>query len=181
MTAATMTKQAAARRLIEGAARMSAVGEDAVAVHVVAASALNLLRELLAQRGPGLVEQLMQAGIYQTALLRMQGGQVPEHPEFERQLDLIIEAIEAGIVTEPADINLLMGPHSERGLLDPMLRPFNFLKHAQKDPLATLNEADVKPVEALNLAIVAYMMLFPGEGMSQPVRAFLAAHTTRTP
>lgn len=173
-----MTKQAAALRLIEGAARMCAAGEDAVVVHVVAASALNLLRELLAKRGPGLVEQLLQAGVHQAALTRMQGGQVPEDEELKRQLDLIVDAIEAGAVTEPADLNVIMGPHTERGLLDPMLRPFNFLKHAQNDPLATLDEADVTPVEALSLAIVAYMMLFPGEAMSPSVQAFLIARTT---
>lgn len=174
-----MTKQGAALRLIESGARMIAADEDAVAVHVVAASALNLLRELLSQGGPGLVEQLMQAGFYKAALDRMAGKPVPENEELERQLDLLIAAIESGVVVEPSDVGVLMDAQMERGLLDPMLRPFNFLKHAQRDPLATLDEADVKPVRALQLAIVAYLMLFPGDGLSEPVRSFLVAHLPR--
>ncbi len=178
MAEIALTKQAAAHRLIQSAVHMIEAEQDALAIHVVAASAVNLLRELLAERGPGLVEQTLQYGLWSAAKFRIEGKPtgLPEDEALDAIIDEVVQRIESGVVESHLDLNIKGAPQSERQFLDPILRPFNYLKHAQRDPLATLNETDVKPTYALNIAIAAYHFLFPGETMTADVVAFSQGH-----
>jgi len=171
----TLTKQAAAHRLIASSIRMANDGEDALARHVVAASAVNLLRELIADRGPNLTEHALQYSFYSQAMARIDGR--PTGFENEEAVcaivDRIVEAINAGQVKSYMDLRVEVSAAEERRMLDSILRPFNFLKHAQRDPLATLNQDDVNPLHALQVAIAAYYFLFPGETMTPDILAFV--------
>jgi len=57
-----------------------------------------------------------------------------------------------------------------------LIGPFNFLKHADKDPEGILAEQDVKPVEATSFAVTAYGFLFPDEELDPKVAKFLRQH-----
>ena len=178
-----LTKQAAAHKLIVSATRMAYENQDALARHVVAASALNLLRELIATRGPNLTEHALQYSFYSQAMARIEGRTTGFEDEeaVQQILDGIVEAIKTGQVKSYTDLKIDVPTSEERRMLDPILRPFNYLKHAQRDPLATLDEADVKPLDALLFAIAAYYFLFPGEKMTPDILAFAkrqgSAHT----
>lgn len=125
MGPATLTKQAAAYRLILSGIRMIDGGEDPVATHVVAASAMNLLRELLAESKIGLADNLLQAGLYKSAKDRMDGKDTsfPKGEQFEPILEEIIKAIEEGHVNGPEDIQLI-GSLSDRSMIASRPNPF---------------------------------------------------------
>lgn len=175
MTNITLTKQAAARRLILNGIRMANRSDDPLAIHVVAASAVNMIRELLEQRGSGLAALGMRYGFYKAAKARAEGRQsgLPTYEALDSLLDQIAGYIKDGSVNSEEDITLTLPPGEERRMLDSILRPFNFLKHAQRDPLATLNEEDVLPIQALVHALAAFAFLFPGEPLPDEAIAFV--------
>lgn len=183
MAGITLTKQSAAYRLIVSGIQMCNHDEDALAAHVVAASAVNLLRELIAARGPNLAEQALQYSFYSQAIARIEGRTTgfEEEPAVAEIVDRIVDAIKVGRVTSYKDLTIQIPATDERRWLDPILRPFNYLKHAQRDPLATLDEADVRPTDALLVAISAYYFLFPGEKMTKEISAFATSQGWANP
>ena len=170
----TLTKQAAARRLILNGIEMAKRSDDPLAIHVVAASALNLIRELLAQRGPDLSAQALRYGIFKAAMARAEGKDsgLPDDGSLDKVLDQIASAIKKGFVKKAEDITLQLPAGDDRRMFDPIIRPFNFLKHAQRDPTSTLDESDVNPIQALMYAIAAFAFLFPGEPLPYQMADF---------
>lgn len=175
MAKLALTKQAAAHRLILAGVRMIARSDDPLAVHVVASSALNLIRELIQSRGPNYLTLAFREGIYRFALSRAQGepDPFPITAEVDSLIDWIVHLIRSGQVASADDIVISGFQLDERKALDAVIGPFNFLKHAQRDPLATLNEEDIDPLEALTHAISAFSFLFPGERLPDEVAQFL--------
>ena len=178
MGAIVITKQAAAQRLILSAVKMFERSDDPLAIHVVASSALNLLRELTQARGPNFTTLSVREGIFRAALSRAKGKPEPflgSAEELDGVIDQIVQLIQSGAVKSAEDLEISGGEIDERKYLDKIIRPFNFLKHAQRDPLTTLDEGDVDPFDALTHAIGAFYFLFPGEQLQEEVIDFLRA------
>lgn len=136
---------------------------------------MNMLRELVQQRGPSYAARAFREGLYQAGMAVNEGkpSGFPPNEELDRIIGEVSHAIGSGVVRDPRDLEVTLPAAEERRLLDHIVRPFNFLKHADQDPLGTLDEADVRPLDALTHAITAYAMLFPGEALDDEVGSFL--------
>lgn len=175
---ATITKPEAAERLIVAAIGMSDRGEDALATHVVASSALNLLRELIEASGDNYVEQVLKLGLFSAASARLNGDMItlPTNPQIDALIEKVVGGLKAGEVTQPSDLTVTLDKEELRKLLDYIMRPFNFLKHAQRDPLATLDDEDVDPDGTIVHALTAFSMVCPGQKLPDQIAPFLSKH-----
>lgn len=178
---ATIDKTTAAERMIVNAIAMSDRGDDPLAIHVVAASALNLMRDLIDKSGDPYVARLMKQGIFITATSRMKGlpSTLPTNAAVDALLDKVIGGIEAGEIGGPDDLILTASPAELRDMLNYVVRPYNFLKHADRDPLATLDEDDFDPDGVIVHALTAHSMACPGKEWPEQISAFLARHDLR--
>src|SRR3546814_6418267 len=66
-------KMTAAERLMQNAVDMIDRKDDPLAIHVVASSALSLLRELVGTRGDDYVAQLIKDALFRAAQSKIQG------------------------------------------------------------------------------------------------------------
>lgn len=175
---ATVDKLTAAERLIVGGIAMVERGDDALAIHVVAASALNLLREMIAKGGDDYSAWVLRQGLFHAATAQLNGtpAKLPTTPEIDALIADVATGIEKGEIKEPSDLTVTLSPEELRKLLDYVIRPFNFLKHAQRDPLATLDEGDVDPEGAIIHALTAFSVLAPGRALPEQIGPFLAKH-----
>src|SRR3546814_7498630 len=120
---------------------MSDRGEDALATHVVASSALNLLRELIEAGGENYVEQVLKLGLFSAASARLKGDPItlPTNPKIDALIEKVVGGLKAGEVTQPSDLTVTLDKETLRKLPDYITKQFNFLKHAQRDPLDRKN------------------------------------------
>src|SRR3546814_13808025 len=81
---------------------MSDRGEDALATHVVASSALNLLRELIEAGGENYVEQVLKLGLFSAASARLKGDPItlPTNP----QINALNETVAGGLKAHRASV-----------------------------------------------------------------------------
>lgn len=175
---ATIDKPNAAERMIVAAILMLDRGDDPLAIHVVASSALNLLLELIEHGGYDYVSQVLQVGMFTIASARHKGEPValPTPPAIDALIDDVVAGIDAGEIGVPADLSIVLDASERRKMLGYIIRPFNFLKHAQRDPLATLDEADVDPDGAICHALTAYTMVCPEKPLPEQIKPFLESH-----
>jgi hypothetical protein len=175
---AKINKPEAAERLIIAAIGMSDRGEDSLATHVVASSALNLLRELIEAGGDNYVEQVLKLGLFSAASARLKGDPItlPTNPQIDALIEKVMGGLKAGEVTQPSDLTVTLDKEELRKLLDYITRPFNFLKHAQRDPLATLDDEDVDPDGTIVHALTAFSMVCPAQKLPDQIAPFLAKH-----
>jgi hypothetical protein len=175
MAARGLSKQDVARRLIHAAIDMFEANADPLATHVVGSSAFNLLRELSKVGGTLFFERVFRSVLFDGAMKTLKGDEsgLPEHPIVAEWVEGIARAIGAGHVRSPEDINVKDAPVAELDALKFLTGPFNFLKHADRDPDGILDESDVKAMEATSFAITAYSLLFPTDDLDPKVAEFL--------
>ncbi len=154
---------------------MFEVNADPLAIHVVGSSAFNLLRELSKVGGTSFFERVFRSVLFDGATKRLKGEEngLPEHPIVAEWVEGIARAIDAGDVKSPEDINIKDAPKAELDALKFLTVPFNFLKHADRDPDGSLDEGDVKAMEATSFAVTAYSLLFPTDDLDPKVAEFL--------
>lgn len=175
---AVIDKLKAAERLIVAGIGMSERDEDPLSIHVVASSTLSLLRELIQANGDNYAGRVLKEGLFYAASFELAGKPVPlpTTPEIDALIGDVAAGIDAGQIKVPDDITVTLDMNELRDLLAYITRPFNFLKHAQRDPLATLDEDDVDPQGTLIHALTAYGMLRPGHEWPDTITSFLAKH-----
>ncbi len=173
-----LSKQEAAKRLIHAAVDMFSANADPIAIHVVASSALNILRELSKVDGRRFVERVFQSALFNGAASHVAGEPtgLPDHPMVNEWIEGLAQAIESGAVQEPCDIKINDAQKLEVETLKYLVDPFNFLKHADRDPDGKLDVSEVKPVEATSFAVTAYGFLFPADKVDDKVGQFLKEH-----
>jgi len=91
-------------------------------------------------------------------------------------VDKVVASIEAGVVKETSDLTINLTADEQRKLIGYIIRPFNFLKHADRDPLATLDESDFMPDRAIIHALTAFSMVCPAKPLPDTIAPFLAKH-----
>ena len=170
-----LTKQAAAHRLIQTAVRLCANPDDALAAHLIAASAFGLLRDLVAKRGQSFQSRAFAESMYYAALAHRRGERNPfsDSPELMHVINLVCKGLEDGSVTSAADVKVSIPQRVERQMVAHIAQPTNFLKHADRDPNELIDLADVKPTEATMHAITAYALLFPSERLPPEIERFV--------
>jgi len=175
---AVLSKTDAAERLIVSGIMMREAGVDPLAIHVVAASALNMLRELIQLSGDDYAAFVLRQGLFHAASAQLKGAPVnlPTTPQIDGLIGEIATGILKGAILQPDDLKVTLSAAELRKQLNYIVQPFNFLKHADRDPLATLDEGDVDPDGAIMHALTAYSMLCPGKALPDKVRAYLEAH-----
>lgn len=171
-------KPTAAERMIVSAIAMSDRGDDPLAIHVVASSALNLLRELIEKSGDDYIANVLKLGVFALASAKRKGEPLPlpTNAEMDALIDKVMGGIEAGEVGEASDLTINLTIDERRNLIGYIIRPFNFLKHAQRDPLATLDESDFDPDGAIIHALTAFSMICPGKPLPDTIAPFLEKH-----
>ncbi|WP_144036811.1 hypothetical protein [Sphingopyxis witflariensis] len=172
---ATIDKATAAERLVVCAIIMAERGEDPLAIHVIAASALQVLRDLIKKAGDDYVEQVLKIGAFTVASARVNGESVnlPSNAEMDAVVDTAVNGIKAGTVTQAADLVINLNAAGRRALLDSIVKPYNFLKHADNDPLATLDETDIDPDHVIGHALSALTMVSPGKPLPDTIKPYL--------
>ena len=149
---AIVDKMTAAERLMQNAVDMIDRKDDPLAIHVVASSALSLLRELVGTSGDDYVARLIKDGLFR---------------------ETVVRGIEEGGWKTAADVVVATPKNEVRAWLDYIFKPYNFLKHADRDPLATLDEGDFDPEGALAHAMTAYLMARGDGKLPETFTAFL--------
>ncbi|HEY0150129.1 MAG TPA: hypothetical protein VGB70_14145 [Allosphingosinicella sp.] len=175
---ALIDKLTGAERMIVSAINMSNRGDDPLAIHLVASSALNLLRELIDRSGDNYVAEVLKQGLFMIASARAKGEPIalPISPDSDKLIEDLSVAIRAGEINRPADITVALNSEELRALLGYIIRPFNFLKHAQRDPQATLDEADLDPDGAITHALTAFALVCPEKPLPDEVLSFVKKH-----
>lgn len=181
MTSLTLTKQAAAHRLLLGSVRyFEQEQSDPVVVHVIASSAMSLLRELIGTRGKSYAEVTFASVFYEYAIARIENREpiAPEIPEVRSSpiVDDIERRIIEGEIHSSRDVRINIPKATERALLAHIFEPYNFLKHADRDPNDSLELSKIDPISAIAHAIAAYSFLFPNEKLDPDIRLFLEAY-----
>lgn len=175
---AIVAKLDAAERLIVAGILMSERGDDALATHVIAASALNMLRELIKNGGDDYAAWVLQQGLWHAASAKLKGTplSLPTTTEIDQLIDDVAAGIDKGAIKQATDLKITLTPEQLRKQLDYVVKPYNFLKHADRDPLATLDESDVDAVGTIIHALTAYSILCPGKALPDEIAPFLAKH-----
>ena len=160
-----ITKEAAAQRQIDAAVRMTLNGEDALAIHTVAAAAYQILRDLKKKRGRKELADRIGLGIFAFAEDLASGKlkQLPPGISGSQILVKIISqvqaAIKSGDVKSEADVIRLLTVHGDKSHWRKFSLPANFLKHADHFPGDTLVLDDVDNDALLMSATTAYIEL----------------------
>lgn len=180
---AAIDKARAAERLVVSAITMAERGEDALAIHVVAASALNVLRDLIAKAGDDYVDWILKVGAFTIAAAQVKGEPVmlPTNAAMDAVVEKVVGGIEAGEVAQASDLIITLTAAERRQLLDYIVKPYNFLKHADRDPLATLDESDIDPDGVITHALTALSMVTPGKSLPDEIKPYLERHNFLAP
>lgn len=160
MEPADLTNRACAERLIVAAVRMCGTADE-LATYVTASAALSLLRELCQARGATFATRMLQGALFEDGQALAAGrGFSFQGSHFEEQAQRVADQIKNRGVQSAADVEVTYSPREARRLLSFVVRPLNFLKHADRDADETLHAGSLQPVEAILLAVSAYSVLF---------------------
>lgn len=175
---AVIDKAGAAERMVISAIIMAERGEDPLAIHVVAASALNVLRDLIDKAGDDYVDQILKIGAFTIASAQMKGKLVslPTNAAMDVVVEKVVGGIKAGEVTQASDLVITLTAAERRQLLDYIVKPYNFLKHADRDPLATLDDSDIDPDGVIAHALTALTMVSPDKSLPEEIKPYLERH-----
>lgn len=142
-----LNKLAAAERLIDAAIGMSSYGVDPLAIFIVSASARKSLSEMKSTRGGSHVEDLYRWGLFYMArdyrLGRLSHDDL-NNLGLAEIVEGIAHSIETGEIATADDLQM-SGLPTDRQYWNEKNRPFNYLKHADRDGDALL---DIETVDA---------------------------------
>lgn len=171
-----INKLEAARRQLDTAIRMTFANEDELAIHTVAAAAYRILRDLLEKRGRFDLDELVTAGLYETArrlaARELPQGEMERHPPaLQRMLESIAEDMKVeGRGITPEDIGVSLDLDRRREDWKRLSVTANFLKHADRDAGTHLSLDTVDNDEILMRAIGAYLLVVGQKRDGHPLR-----------
>jgi hypothetical protein len=164
-----VNKLEAARRQIDAAIRMLLASEDSLAIQTVTAAGFGILQNLLEHRGKYDLEELLKAGIYQSAVEYAEGRFTRDQLDgyykgdiFTQDLIIrIAKDVEEGKLSSPDETNveIAIGDAGRKERHDKMAKIPNFLKHADNDQHGVLNLSKVDNIELLSHAASAFFAL----------------------
>ena len=167
MTASVhVTKFAAAERQLRAAIRMFFVEEDELAIHTIASAAYRFLADLKDDRGMDEAADAHLTAIFY-AVRSYKRGTLPKHmtgnPEMMAQIAEMAAILPIGADSRIADVKASMDAESAQRYWRNRNKAANFLKHADKDPSATLDVTDVDNTHLLMQCLSAYTDLFKNQ------------------
>lgn len=164
MTASVhVTKFAAAERQLRAAIRMFFEEEDELAIHTVASAAYRLLSDLKDERGLDEAADAYLTSIFY-AVRSYKRGTLPKHmsndPELMAQIAEMAALLPIEADSSIGDVKASIDAESAQRYWRNRNKAANFLKHADKDPSATLDATDVDNANLLMQCLGAYTDLF---------------------
>ena len=157
-----VTKLAAAERQLRAAIRMFFVEEDELAVHTIASAAYRLLADLKDFRGMDEAADSHLTAIFY-AVRSYKRGILPKHmtgnPELMAQIAEMATILPIETDSKIADVKASIDAESAQRYWRNRNKAANFLKHADKDPSATLDVTDVDNARLLMQCLSAYIDL----------------------
>jgi hypothetical protein len=169
------TKPAAALRMITAAIQMEKMQIDPMAVMVVAASAFNMLREILKKRGATFESRALRLKIWAISK-GMVDKEGPWYDAVSEEIDQIIEhvskKIKSGDYSEYMDIEINATKEYAIWMLSPIYKPYNFLKHADRDMNNLIDENSIEVSDTIMMAIQAYCFVFTNELPPEPLKSY---------
>lgn len=164
MTASVhVTKFAAAERQLRAALRLFFVEEDELAIHTIASAAYRLLVDLKDDRGMDEAADTHLTAIFY-AVRSYKRGTLPKHmagdPEVMAQIAEMASILPIEADSRIEDVKASMDAESAQRYWRNRNKAANFLKHADKDPSATLDVTDVDNAHLLMQCLSAYSDLF---------------------
>jgi len=160
MTASVhVTKFAAAERQLRAAIRMFFVEEDELAIHTVASAAYRHLAALKNDRGIYEAADAHLTSIFY-AVRSYKRGNLPKHmtnsPELMAQIAELAALLPIEADSSVKDVKASIDSESAQRYWRNRNKAANFLKHADKDPSATLAASDVDNANLLMQCLGAY-------------------------
>jgi len=149
VTNSHINKAAAAQRQLDAAIRMLFLEEDILAIHTVAAAARRIVADLINRRGLSIADEMYSRAVRTT--IQELSGKTPSDEEIVRQL-----------------------PKWKRFIEEHRNKSANFLKHADRDHKALLNESDLETDDLLLEACHLYSEL--GFELTTEMKAFRRWH-----
>jgi len=167
MTASVhVTKFAAAERQLRAAIRMFFLEEDELAIHTIASAAYRLLANLKDDRGMDEAADAHLTVIFY-AVRSYKRGTLPKHmsgnPELVAQIAEMAAILPIEVDSRITDVKASLGAESAQQYWRNRNKAANFLKHADKDPNATLDATDVDNAHLLMQCLSAYIDLFKNQ------------------
>lgn len=166
-----VTKLAAAQRQLRAAIRMFFSGEDELAVHTVGAAAYRLLADLKTDRGRDEVGDYYLTSIFY-CVRDYRRGTLPSYlqndPEMMRWIQELAEQLPINADSNFEDVKVTVPKSVATDYWQKRNSASNFLKHADRDPNASLSLDEVDNLHLLIQAYGAYVDLLhddlEGEG-----------------
>lgn len=158
-----VTKFAAAERQLRAAIRLFFEEEDELAIHTVASAAYRLLSDLKDDRGMDEAADTHLTSIFY-AVRSYKRGTLPKHmtsrPELMAQIAELAAVLPIEADSSIKDVKVSIDAESAQRYWRNRNKTANFLKHADKDPSATLAATDVDNANLLMQCVGAYTDLF---------------------
>jgi len=175
---ALIDKLASAERLIVAGIGMLERGEDALAIHVVAASAMNMLRELYETKRGDYQARVFQEAFFIAGAAQAAGQPIAlgDHRLIEEAVTWVSEQIAAGKMTDSSQLEITLSDADAKALLAYIYKPYNFLKHGDRDPLSTLDETDIEPEGVIQHALLLFSWLDKDRLFPESIRPFAERH-----
>jgi hypothetical protein len=122
------------------------------------------------------VTELLKMGMFTLAQAKSNGEDfnLPVPAEIAAQIDGLASSISKGEVTSADD--LTVNEEQPWKMLGYIVDPSNFLKHADRDPLQTLEESDFDPDGAIQHALTAYTFVRPCHPLPDQIKPYLKRH-----
>lgn len=148
---------------------------DDIAVHIVGSAALRLLSDLLDADGRQFETELFRLAIFEDAKRIVNGLNpvLPDHPGIDEVTARVVSRIKAGLVSTVEEVSLTWSEQDRRILARTHLRPYDFARHADRNPSDTIDLSDFRPSFVLSLAISALAFLDPERSVEPEVREFV--------
>lgn len=154
-----VTKLAAAERQLRAAIRMYFAGEDELAIHTVASAAYRLLADLKAERGAEEAADTYLTTIFY-AVRDYRRGSLPEAMKSDPELMAWVRGLAEQLPIEKdskiEEVSITLPPRAVGDFWNKRNKVANFLKHADRDPRASIALDDVDNLLLLMQCFSAY-------------------------
>ena len=166
-----VTKLSAARRQLLAAIRLYFAGEDELVVHTVASAAYRIISDLKAKRGRDEVGDYIQRATFYAVRSYRRGTLLPaieKDAELKQWIGNLADSLPISSSTEYEEVTVRLGEQVRKDYWAEMNSASNFLKHADRDAMATLSLDEVDNLRLLMVAFTSYRNLVEGAVEFEP-------------
>jgi hypothetical protein len=94
----------------------------------------------------------------------------------EELIGQVQQGIRDGRFSDPADLKMTISEADRKVMRERLKVPYDFLRHADRNPDAELSEAEIDPLEAIMNATAAFSFAFPDRTLPSELHEFVERH-----